>query len=372
MNIGFDAKRAFLNSSGLGNYSRTLIKSLVNNFPSNHYSLFTTKKSKTDFNSFASAQKNISTIQPKNFIDKKLNSRWRSYGITKLLDENKIKIYHGLSNELPFNISKFKGKKIVTIHDLIFLRHPELYPIIDGKIYNKKFKSACELADVVVAISEQTKNDIIEFYSIPEKKIKVIYQSCNEVFYKQRSKDETEKIKSKYHLPKNYLLSVGTIEERKNLLTIVKALTTTKDIPLVVIGKRKAYYKKVQKFISENKLEKRIFFPQNIPNEDLPAIYSGADIFIYPSLVEGFGIPIIEALTCKTPVISTKGGCFSEAGGAHSIYIDPTNDVQLADEIQKLLSSTDKRKEISEKGFEHSKMFLPEVIASDIIKLYSE
>ena len=370
MNIGFDAKRAFLNSSGLGNYSRTLIKSLATNFPANHYSLFTTKKSKSDFNEFVSAQKDIDIIQPKSLIDKKLNSRWRSYGITKLLEENKIDVYHGLSNELPFNIHKFKGKKIVTIHDLIFLRHPELYPLIDRKIYNKKFKSACNLADVIVAVSEQTKNDIAEYYSIHPEKIKVIYQSCDELFYRKISNDEIKTVKSKYPLPQNYLLYVGTIEERKNLLTIIKALREVKDIPLVVIGKRKAYYKKIREYISIHNMEKKVLFLENIPNEDMPSIYSGASVFIYPSLFEGFGIPIIEALTCKTPVITTHGGCFTEAGGIHSIYIDPINEEQLADEIQKLLASSDKRNEMAEKGFEHSKKFLPSAVANEMMKLY--
>ncbi len=387
MNIGFDAKRAFLNQSGLGNYSRTLIRSLADYFPKYQYSLFTTRKGSPDFAAFVSARKNISVIQPEKFVDKRLRSLWRSYGITKLLSENNMDIFHGLSNELPFNIHKFKGKKIVTIHDLIFLRYPKLYPLIDRKIYHKKFKSACELADIIVAISEETKNDIVNFYSIDPKKIKVVYQSCNDVFYQHGSpslraslptsgspsKGEgwAAKTRFKYKLPKNYLLSVGTIEERKNLLTIVKALTLIKDIPLIVIGKKKSYFKKVQQFINENTLSDRIIFLDYVPNEELPAIYANADIFIYPSVFEGFGIPIIEALTCGTPVITTQGGCFPEAGGKHSIYIDPANHEQLAAEIKNILSSPELRKSMIEKGLEHSKKFLPETIAGEMMKVYS-
>ena len=240
MNIGFDAKRAFLNQSGLGNYSRTLIKSLSEYFPDNHYSLFTTKKNNSDFSTFLSAQKNISIIQPEKFLDKKITANWRSYTITELLTKRKADVYHGLSNELPFNIKQFNGKKIVTIHDLIFLRYPKLYSLIDRNIYNKKFRSACELADVIIATSEQTKNDIIEFYSVDSEKIKVVYQSCNQAFYNKTDKDAVKKIMSKYNLPENFLLYVGTIEERKNLLTILKALTIIKDVPLVVVGKKKS------------------------------------------------------------------------------------------------------------------------------------
>lgn len=372
MNIGFDAKRAFLNQSGLGNYSRTLIYSLLEYYPHIHLSLFTTSKKNDGFSNSISEQKNISIIEPKKFLDRKVNFKWRSYGIVSLLSRNKIDVYHGLSNELPFNVSKFKGKKIVTIHDLIFLRYPKLYPLFDRTIYNKKIKRACKNADVIIATSEQTKNDILQFYSIKPQKIKVIYQSCNTVFYKEISPDQIENIRSKYKLPEKYLLYVGTIEERKNLLVILKALTIVKNIPLVVIGKKKSYFKKIQEFIVAGNLEKRVLFLENIPNEELPIIYKNAEIFIYPSLFEGFGIPIIEALTSKVPVITTQDGCFSEAGGTGSIYIEPTNDEQLAEEIKKLLSSPELRKEMIEKGFNHSKKFLPEIITSELMKIYTD
>lgn len=372
MNIGFDAKRAFLNQSGLGNYARTLIKALSVNHPENRYSLFTTKKGNPDFTSFAATRKNITVIQPEKFLDKRITANWRSYVITGLLTNNKIDVYHGLSNELPFNIHKFKGKKIVTIHDLIFLHYPKLYSLIDRKIYNAKFRSACELADVIVATSEQTKKDIVEFYSIDPKKITVVYQSCDEVFYRSASSEEIKKTRSEYGLPDQYLLNIGTIEERKNLLTLLKAMTLIKDIPLVVIGKKKSYFKKIQRFISRNKLHKRVLFLENVPTEDLPAIYKGAEIFIYPSLYEGFGIPLIEALTCGTPVITTKDGCFPEAGGENSVYIDPANHGQLAQEIKKLLASPELRKNMKDKGLEHAKKFLPEVVANEMMKIYSE
>ena len=247
MNIGFDAKRAFLNQSGLGNYSRTLIHSLLEYYRHIHLSLFTTSKKNDSFFASVSEQKNISIIGPKKFLDKKVNFKWRSYGIASLLSKNKIDVYHGLSNELPFNIRAFKGKKIVTIHDLIFLRYPKLYPLFDRTIYNKKIKRSCENADVIIAPSKQTKNDILHFYSIKPDKIKVVYQSCNKVFYKETSQGQLENIRSKYKLPEKYLLYVGTIEERKNLLIIIKALTIVKSIPLVVIGKKKIILQKNSK-----------------------------------------------------------------------------------------------------------------------------
>ena len=198
MRIAFDAKRAFLNKSGLGNYSRSLITSMIQNFPENNYTLYTTKKSETAFADFISQRENVNSIEPEKFIDKKISSRWRSYEITTLLNQNTIDVYHGLSNELPLNIHKFKGRKIVTIHDLIFLRYPELYPLIDRTIYNRKFRKACEMADFIVATSEQTKRDILEFYKIPEQKIRVVYQSCATIFYQEQSEEKLKVVKAKY------------------------------------------------------------------------------------------------------------------------------------------------------------------------------
>lgn len=372
MNIAFDAKRAFLNTSGLGNYARTLVKTLSHYYPEGHLTLFTPLTSDSDFYKHISSDKSITVEQPQGFIDKKLRSRWRSYGITELLNEKGIQVYHGLSNELPFNISNFKGKKIVTIHDLIFLRFPDLYPLLDSKIYNKKFRQACDAADQIIAISEETKRDIEKFYFIPSDKIKVIYQSCDEVYYTEPTEQFTQQIISKYKLPADFLLYVGTIEERKNLLTIVKALKQVKDIPLVVVGKKKKYFKTVMEYIRTNGLENRVIVLENIENNELPVLYKQAEIFIYPSVFEGFGIPIVEALISKTPVITTNGGCFPEAGGPDSIYINPSDENELARQITLLLGSESTRKQMAEKGFDYAQKFHPKVITQQLMEIYTK
>ena len=370
MNIAFDAKRAFLNYSGLGNYARTLIKSLQHYYPDNNYTLFTTRQSEDDFQKFISTQKNISIREPLSFIDKKLRSRWRSFGITELLNEQHIEVYHGLSNELPFNIKNFKGKKIVTIHDLLFLRYPKLYPFLDSKIYNKKFRHACDTADVIIAISEATKIDIEKYYFIPENKIKVIYQSCDDLYYQVPSIEDIQNVITKHQLPEKFLLYVGTIEERKNLLTLIKSLKQVKDIPLVVVGKKKNYFKIVMEYIHKNNMENSVLFLEDVSNTDLHILYRLATVFIYPSLFEGFGIPIIEALTSKTPVITSQGGCFPEAGGPDSIYINPNDEHELAEKINLLINSESMRNQMAEKGFEYAQNFHPSTISKQLISLY--
>jgi glycosyltransferase involved in cell wall biosynthesis len=372
MKIAFDAKRAYLNSSGLGSYSRTLIKSLNEFHLNNEYTLYTTKVSNGPFQQYIDTQKNISVHQPSGFIAKKTSALWRTFGITKLLNETQVDVFHGLSNELPVNISQFKGKKIVTIHDLIFLEHPNLYPYIDRKIYDKKFRHACDVADTIIAISDETKRDIEKLYKIPSNKIEVVYQSCSELYYNDAPAEQKKAIIIKHKLPKEFLLYVGTVEERKNLLSIVKALLHVKDIPLVVVGRQTAYFNTVKAFIEEHNLQNRVLFLGSVAGEDLPPLYQLATIFILPSIMEGFGIPIIEAQTSRTPVITTRGGCFGEAGGPHSIYINPTDVNALAENINYLLDNPAEREKIIDAGVAYSQKFHPAIITQQLIDIYKK
>ena len=176
MNIGFDAKRAFTNFTGLGNYSRTLIETLVRYYPDNAYHLFTPKTNDIPNFDFIKTQPSISIHTPLSVgtpLEQYLRAFhpfWRSFSIKNEIEKANIDVFHGLSHELPFRMPK-NVKTVVTIHDLIHERFPEYYPYIDRKIYSFKFKKACEMADVVVAISEQTKQDIVDFYKIDAHKI---------------------------------------------------------------------------------------------------------------------------------------------------------------------------------------------------------
>jgi glycosyltransferase involved in cell wall biosynthesis len=168
------------------------------------------------------------------------------------------------------------------------------------------------------------------------------------------------------------LLCVGTIEKRKNLLTIVKALNLVKKIPLVVVGKKTNYFKEVNNYIQQNNLSNRVIFLENVTNNQLPIIYQNAAMFIYPSIFEGFGIPIIEALISKIPVITTNKGCFPEAGGPNSVYIDPLDEIMLAQKINEILDSENLKKDISEKGFKYAEKFHKNKIAEQLMEIYKK
>ena len=371
MRIGFDAKRAFFNSTGLGNYSRDSIRLLSHYYSDNKYFLYTPKNIKNIRLSFLKNQDNTFVRTPQSLINKALTSYWRSKSIVRDLFTNKIEIYHGLSNELPLGIEKTSIKTVVTIHDLIFIRYPHLFRTIDRKIYYKKFKSACQRADKIIAVSEQTKQDIIDFFHIPEGKIKVVYQGCNKAFQSEISKDKKSAMLSKHKLPKDYLLYVGSIEERKNLLTLLKAFKELPNQKLVIIGNGKSYKVKCLRFIAKNNLSDRVMLLSGLSLEEMSAIYQNAHMLIYPSIFEGFGIPILEALFCKTPVITSKDGCFSEAGGPNTKYINPLSVDEMKTAILEIQNSKEIKNTMTEKGFEYAQNFTDDKIVTNLMAIYT-
>ena len=170
MRIGFDAKRAFANKTGLGNYSRFVLDALAMHEPGNDYLAYTPKNNRHLFDGFPSG----SIHYPKGFIDRKLSAYWRYARITRQLREENIDVYHGLSNEIPQGLQRADIRSVVTIHDLIFERLPRLFKPVDRAIYRHKFQSACRRADSVVAVSDQTRRDLIELYGVDDSIIKVI------------------------------------------------------------------------------------------------------------------------------------------------------------------------------------------------------
>jgi len=368
MHIGYDAKRIFHNKTGLGNYSRDLVRILANYYPDNDYFLYNPKPAKVKR---LEIKNNMLIKQPESWLSKKLPALWRSKLINKDLVNDKIDIYHGLSGELPFGIDKISVKSIVTIHDLIFIHFPELYKPLDRKIYTAKFKYAAQKADKIIAISEQTKNDIIKFFKIPDEKIQVIYQGCHQFFKDNYTDDELQVVKEKYALPENFILNVGTLEARKNALSIVKAIKDT-DYQLVLVGRQTEYTQKIHRYIEENKLQNQVRFLESLDLKELAVLYRLADIFIYPSLYEGFGIPIIEALFSKTPVITNSKGVFPEAAGPDAYYLDnPEN----PDEIRRLIQQiyTYPEPERIEKAYEFAlEKFSDDKIAEQYMEVYQK
>ena len=369
MILGFDAKRFFHNKTGLGNYSRDLIRILAQYNSENNYLLYNPKPKKID--RIPIDGKIIIERLPENKKDRKLSSLWRLFSVSSQIKKDKVELFHGLSGEIPIGLNKTGVKIVVTIHDLIFMRYPNLYSFFDRKIHYYKFKYAANKADLVIAISEQTKTDIITYLNINPDKIKVIYQGCAPVFKEEIPSEFIEFTRKKYNLPLNFVLNVGTIERRKNVLSIIKAIKEI-DTKLIVIGKKTAYFTEINTYILENNLQNKVIFLENVELKELAAIYKIATVFIYPSVFEGFGIPIIEALYSKTPVISSKGGCFLEAGGENSIYINALNPEELRSELINLLENSEKREAMKNGGFQFVQKFNDENVAKNWIETYND
>ena len=311
---------------------------------------------------------NATIIQPKSTV---LHSLWRTFGITKEAGKQHLDLYHGLSHELPYGIEKTRIHTVVTMHDLIFVRHPELYPFIDRKLYETKYLRSCRVADRIIAVSEQTKNDLMDLWRIEDAKIEVVYQGCHPAFHRQVTEDEKQSLREKYDLPLTYLLNVGAIEPRKNQLLILKALVAGQiDLPLVIAGRKTDYLGELQEFIAKNRLLNRVIFLPDIDSGDLPALYQSAYLFIYPSQYEGFGIPIVEAMQSGVPVIAAKGSCLEESGGPDSRYVSPNSAVELAEQIMILDRNKELRNNMIEKGKAYAQQFSDEAIAAHLMQLY--
>lgn len=372
MKIGFDAKRATQNRTGLGNYSRFVIDALAVYAKENEYLLYTPSQRKATL--IGRLQKNCCLVFPKSLLWKKLSSLWRVWGITNDLIKDGVQLFHGLSNELPLNIAKAKNvKSIVTIHDLIFIKYPEYYHPIDRMIYTYKFRKACERADRIIAVSECTKKDIISFFHIPEEKIDVVYQGCDTQFSQKMPEVDKEAIRQKYQLPQRYILYLGSIESRKNLLLLAKALKQIKEpISVIAVGRRTPYADTVEDYLKKNGLEGQMRLVSNVPFRELPGFYQMATTFVYPSFYEGFGIPLLEALNSEVPVVGATGSCLEEAGGPDSLYIDPLNEIELAQAIERTLTDENLRQKMINKGKKFANQFNDQKLIADLLCIYEK
>lgn len=366
MKIGFDAKRLFFNGSGLGNYSRNTVRLLAEYAPENKYALFTPKY-RNDYG--FGITDNIEIVAPHG-VRAVSGALWRTFSIADDIRACGLDIYHGLSNELPANIAKTHVRSIVTMHDIIFVCHPELYSPIDRRLYRLKYLRSCQQADHIIAISRQTAADLINYWNIPESKISIIYQGCDPVFEKRVADRRKKEVAAKYRLPERFILSVGTIEERKNLMLTVRAMVENGlDIDLVACGRHTRYADKVMEYAASHGLGQRVRMLHSVSFEDLPAIYQSASVFVYPSYYEGFGIPILEALNSRVPVITTRGGVFSETGGDACLYVDPDDSSEMAHAVTQALNP-DTAASMVARGLEHARNFHESVIARNLTTLY--
>lgn len=339
MKIGFDAKRAFLNKSGLGNYSRDLICGVHEVDQKNELHLFTTGISsalsqKNEFH--LTKDERIQVHLPENGIDKLAKAAWRRKKITKLIRREDLDVYHGLSNELPIGIENTDCKSVVTIHDLIFEEFPKQYKALDRIRYRKKVQHACTVANKVVCVSRVTARKLHKLYGVDKTKIKVIPPSIHQSFYTDAPLQDKLDVAEKYHLPTKFYLSVGNFELRKQQIKLLAILKNIPSARLVLVGGKNSYSKELASKAKQMGLSSRLRMLHQVNLAELRCLYQMATAFVYASNHEGFGMPLAEAMASNCPVIAPNLPLYHEVTGKYAWFYTPNKFSQLCTRIVNL------------------------------------
>ncbi len=265
---------------------------------------------------------------------------------------------------------------IVTIHDLTYYKYPQTFTLGSRMIKRLIAPNSIRNASRIIADSENTKRDIIDFFPKMEDKIRVIYPGTSKQ-EKIVDKGSIDRIKKKYEICGKYILYTGTLEPRKNLIRLIEAyyrLVNEKKIEekLVLAGKKGWIYKDIFAKVVELNLEKRVIFTGYVLEQDKSALYSGAELFVYPSLYEGFGLPPLEAMACGIPVVVSNAASLPEVAGDAGVYINPYEVDSIAQEIYRVLIDQKLKSDLSRKGIEQAQRFSWEKTANDIVEVYRE
>lgn len=273
-----------------------------------------------------------------------------------------------------FNVSlNRKYPFVVTIHDLIYLKYPGACPNLLARVYAAfMIGYACRQARLIITDSQYSKQDLMNTIHVPESKIRVIYPAVD-TKYQPVSNPQSQL--AKYNLPGKYILYVGNHEKRKNIPALIAAFSKSqavKEYQLVITGKRDLRRKEIAQAIINYQLEGRVHFTGYLMEEDLPALYTQAGLLAFPSSYEGFGLPILEAMGCGTPVICSKATSIPEVSGDAAVIIDPADIVGFAKAIDRVLTDQPLRRQLREKGLQRVKEFSWDKAIQEHINVYKE
>ena len=369
MNISIDARGINLyNGTGIGTYTENLVKELLNIDQKNNYSLFWTGKNYENYK-----KDNCKII----FTSSRHGGFYENYYFPTFLKNNDIDIHHIPQNGIGF-CDNYSTDCVVTVHDLI----PYILPETTGRGYLERFlrnmPSIIDKSKGILTVSEYSKRDILKFFNhIPEEKIFVTPLAANENF-KPLNKDTCKKyIQEKFNFNKPYILYIGGFSSRKNARDLIssfdKVYSSLKEpYALLLAGSLRDEGKKLLDYSQSLNSKDNIIFTGFVEDSLLPTLYNGAEAFVYPSFYEGFGLPPLEAMSCKTPVITSNITSIPEVTGDAAILIDPSDRYQLENSLVTLLNDDDFKKELSKKGYERSLQFSWKNTAMKTLEAYEK
>ncbi len=372
LRLGVDALRALRNTTGLGNHSRGVLRGLRAAAPDLDLTLYSPRPPIAAHAALPAELRATLRLPAGAWTRGPLGALWRTFRVGRAAAHDGITLYHGLSHEIPRDITATGMPAIVTFHDLIYHRHPELFSRADRASYTWRYRSSAERATAIVAVSAATREDLIDCYGIARERIVVVPPACDPRFAIPESAERARAVCTRFDLPEEYLLSVGTLEPRKNQALAIDALARlgSDAPPLVLVGRDGGSLATLQKLAARRGVADRVRFLTTIGDGDLPAIVQGARLFLYPSWAEGFGMPIVEALSAGVPVIAADVACLREAGGIASRYVPVSDPDALAAEIASRLAEPGAGAATRQAGRDHAAQFGGVTLALRLLAVY--
>lgn len=361
MRIGIDAKWYFKGPAGPRTYVRNIVNWLALIDSENEYIIYLDKDD------------DVSAVEysAPNFVTKSLSpsQSWLRVmlKLPVVAKRDKLDILY-THNFCPI-VSR--SKRVVMIYDIIFKTHPQLFSLQE-RIFFKPVCLAAHLADNVITISDYCKHVIADSYHVREEKVATILLGCDEGFRKTNGDEKISSIREKYSIPERFILYVGRINVRKNLVRLIQALSKIQDheVKLVIVGERNWKAENLEPIIEKSGVQERVVFLGYVPDEDLPAVFQMATVFAYIPIVEGFGLPPLESMSCGTPVVTSNVSSIPEVVKDSALLVDPYNMEQITGALDNLLASKDLRDELSKKGIERARMFRWESAARDTLQVF--
>lgn len=370
--LGFDGVRALRNATGLGNYARHLLRGLRQVAPGLDLHLYSPSPPRPEFAGFADAIGATVHLPPRGWRTAGLRAVWRTTRLGQTVARDGMALYHGLTHEIPRDLPETGVPSLVTVHDLLFLTHPELFPVVDRQSYAWRYRWSIEHATALVAVSEHTRQELHGHLGVALDRIVVIPPARDPRFAKECSDEARAAVRARHDLPAQYLIMVGTLEPRKNHRLALQALAQlgADAPPLVLVGRDGGSAAELQLEARRLGIADRTLFRDTVTDEELPALLQGATLALYLSRAEGFGMPIIEAMSAAVPMIVSAGPHLRDAGGEAVLVVDPDDSSALAEAIRALLGDPARRAALAAAGTHHAGGFDAAALARRLLRVY--